>query len=134
MLANNQQPDSDLVIFCEVIRRDPFFLVGRAPRPDWRLADLLHVQVATVSEVPTPVMSSTTCVWQGSIRQVRRIPDRSMPENLAALRAGDIEDDAGLPAFVEQAVEDGVGHIWWLPLPVGLRHIPPLHDAAISGT
>ena len=42
LLANNQQPDSDLVIFCEVVRRDPFFLVGREPRPAWQLADLLH--------------------------------------------------------------------------------------------
>src|SRR6267142_5015512 len=54
LLANNQQPDSDLVIFCEVVRRDPFFLVGREPRPAWQLTDLLHVRLATVSEVPTP--------------------------------------------------------------------------------
>src|SRR4029453_18243656 len=54
LLANNQQPDSDLVIFCEVVRRDPFFLVGRDPKPAWQLTDLLHVRVATVSEVPTP--------------------------------------------------------------------------------
>ena len=29
LLANNQQPDSDLVIFCEVVRRDPV-LPGRS--------------------------------------------------------------------------------------------------------
>jgi NitT/TauT family transport system substrate-binding protein len=33
LLANNQQPDSGLVIFCEVVRRDPFFLVGRGRSP-----------------------------------------------------------------------------------------------------
>ena len=53
LLDNNQQPDSDFVIFCEVVRRDPFFLVGREPKPAWQLTDLLHVRLATVSEAPT---------------------------------------------------------------------------------
>src|SRR5262245_2984645 len=54
LLDYNQQSESDLVIFCEVVRRDPFFLVGREPNPNWQLADLLHVRMATVSEVATP--------------------------------------------------------------------------------
>jgi NitT/TauT family transport system substrate-binding protein len=115
LLAHNQQPNSDLVIFCEVVRRDPFFLVGRAPRPDWQLADLLHVQVATVSEVPTPWLCLQHDLRLAGLdpAQVRRIPDRSMPENLTALRAGDIEVMQAFQPFVEQAVEDGVGHIWY---------------------
>src|SRR5208283_4368753 len=47
-------PGCDLVSFAEVVTRDPFLLVGRAPRPDFRLADLLGLRVATVAEVPTP--------------------------------------------------------------------------------
>src|SRR5215471_12310887 len=85
LLANNQQPDSDLVIFCEVVRRDPFFLVGREPRPTWQLTDLLHGRVATVSEVPTPWLCLQHDLRLAGLdpAQVRRLPDRSMPENLA---------------------------------------------------
>jgi NitT/TauT family transport system substrate-binding protein len=38
------------------VTRDPFLLLGREPRPDFVLRDLLDVRVATVSEVPTPWM------------------------------------------------------------------------------
>ena len=31
LLDHNQNPHSSLVIFCEVVQRDPFFLVGREP-------------------------------------------------------------------------------------------------------
>src|SRR5881296_1283666 len=114
LLANNQQPDSDMVIFCEVVRRDPFFLVGREPRPAWQFADLLHGRVATVSEVPTPWLCLQDDLRLAGLdpTHIRRIPDRSTPENLAALRARDIEVMQAFQPFVEQAVEEGVGHIW----------------------
>jgi NitT/TauT family transport system substrate-binding protein len=122
LLDNNQQSHSDLIIFCEVVRRDPFFLVGRESRPDWRLADLLHMRVATVSEVPTPWLCLQHDLRLAGLdpAHVRRIPDRSMPENLAALRAGDIEVMQAFQPFVEQAVEDGVGHIWYAAAARGL--------------
>jgi NitT/TauT family transport system substrate-binding protein len=110
------------VIFCEVVQRDPFFLVGREPNNAFQLTDLLHTTVATVSEVPTPWL----CL-QHDLRlvgldpaQVRRVPDRSMPENLAALRAGDIDVMQAFQPFVEQAVEDGAGHVWYAAAARGL--------------
>jgi NitT/TauT family transport system substrate-binding protein len=110
------------VIFCEVVRRDPFFLVGREPRPGWQLIDLLRVRVATVSEVPTPWLCLQHDLRLAGLdpAQVRRIPDRSMPENLAALRAGDIEVMQAFQPFVEQAVEAGAGHIWYAAASRGL--------------
>ena len=33
MLTYEQNPSCDLVCFCEVVTRDPFFLIGRAPAP-----------------------------------------------------------------------------------------------------
>ena len=48
------RPDCDLVCIGEAVTRDPFFLVGREPNPDFTLADLFGRRVATVSEVPTP--------------------------------------------------------------------------------
>src|SRR5262249_7780036 len=51
MYTNANDPALDLVCFCEVVTRDPFFLLGRAPRADFKLADLLGRRLATVSEV-----------------------------------------------------------------------------------
>ena len=48
------RPDCDLVCIGEAVTRDPFFLVGREPCPDFAFADLYRRRVATVSEVPTP--------------------------------------------------------------------------------
>ena len=100
LLDHNQQSDSDLVIFCEVVRRDPFFLLGREPKPAWQLADLLDVRLATVSEVPTPWLCLQHDLRLAGLdpAHVRRMPERSMPENLAALRAGRDRRDAGLSA------------------------------------
>src|SRR5258707_8709879 len=52
----DKNPASDLVCFCEGVTRDPFFLVGRETRPNFQVADLASVALATVSEVPTPWM------------------------------------------------------------------------------
>jgi len=43
-----------------------------------------------------------------------------MPDNLAALRAGDTEVMQAFQPFVEQAVEEGVGHIWYAAASRGL--------------
>src|ERR1700757_3765844 len=40
MKANDQQGASSLVCFCEVVARDPFYLVGRGPGGNFQLADL----------------------------------------------------------------------------------------------
>ena len=40
MKARDRQPDSPLRCFCEVVARDPFFLVGRTEQAGFRLADL----------------------------------------------------------------------------------------------
>ena len=54
MHTYEQDPGCDLVCFCEVVTRDPFFLIGGAANPGFSLADLTDKRVATVSEVPTP--------------------------------------------------------------------------------
>ena len=40
MLTHASDPAADSVCFCDVIARDPFFIVGREPRPEFRVADL----------------------------------------------------------------------------------------------
>lgn len=122
LLADNQQANSNLVLFCEVVRRDPFFLIGRTPNPAFQLTDLLHRKVATVSEVPTPWLCLQHDLRLAGLdpAHVTRVPDRSMPDNLAALRAGEIEVMQAFQPFIEQAVEEGIGHIWYAAATRGL--------------
>jgi NitT/TauT family transport system substrate-binding protein len=129
LVDHNQQSDSDLVIFCEVVQRDPFFLVGREPKPAWQLADLLDVRLGTVSEVPTPWLCLQHDLRLGGLdpAHVRRMPERSMPENLAALRAGEIDVMQAFQPFVEQAVETGMGHIWYAAASRGLTAYTSLY-------
>ena len=54
MMLRDSDPGSDLVCFCDVVARDPFFIIGAKPRPDFRFTDLKGLRFATVSEVPTP--------------------------------------------------------------------------------
>src|SRR4029453_11966073 len=114
LLDNNQHAHSSLVIFCEVVQRDPFFLVGRTPNTTFQLKDLLDKRVGTVNEVATPWLCLQHDLHLAGLTpgNIDRIPDRSMPENLAALRAGDIDVMQAFQPFVEQAVEEGVGHVW----------------------
>jgi NitT/TauT family transport system substrate-binding protein len=129
LLANNQQADSGLVIFCEVVRRDPFFLVGRQPNAAFQLTDLLEGRVATVSEVPTPWLCLQHDLRLAGLdpAYVTRLPDRSMPQNLAALRAGDIDVMQAFQPFVEQAVEEHSGHLWYAAAGRGLTAYTSLY-------
>ena len=45
MLTHASDPAADSVCFCDVIARDPFFIVGREPRPAFRVADLMDVSL-----------------------------------------------------------------------------------------
>ena len=74
MLTYDQDPTCDLVCFCEVVTRDPFFLLGREPRPGFQLSELMGLRVATVSEVPTPWL----CL-QEDMRRARTGPRQARP-------------------------------------------------------
>ncbi len=114
MAANNESPDFGLVIFCDVIKRDPFFLVGRDPNPDFQLQDLMDKRLATVSEVPTPWLClqhdlRLTGLDPGAIG---RVTEPTMPENVADLAAGEVDVIQVFQPFVEHALAAG-GHIWY---------------------
>src|SRR5277367_3614055 len=108
-------PGCDLVCFAEVVTRDPFLLVGRMPRPDFQLADLLGLRVATVGEVPTPWLCLQEDLRRAGIAPGRldRIGDRSMAENIAALRAGQVDVVQLFEPFVSALVAEGAGHVWY---------------------
>ena len=54
MMPRDIEPGSDLVCFCDVVARDPFFVIGREAAARFPLRRSQGPRLATVSEVPTP--------------------------------------------------------------------------------
>jgi len=109
MKARDIDPQSPMVCFCEVAGRDPFFLVGKRDPASFRLADLTSLKLGTVSEVPTPWL----CL-QHDLRLAGVDPDkidcvtgRTMAQNLAALRAGELDVVQMFEPYVSMALRDG---------------------------
>jgi NitT/TauT family transport system substrate-binding protein len=99
----------DLLCFCEVVRRDPFYLVGRPPEGAFDLRSLSRLRLGSVSEVPTPWL----CLQQDlrdlglDPERVFRITDRTMAANLAGLGHGDIDVAQVFEPFAEEALSAG---------------------------
>lgn len=110
-----QRADCDLVCFGEAVTRDPFMLVGGAPRPSFALADLTRLQIATVSEVPTPWLCLQHDLRLAGIdpASLDRVADRGMAENMAALRAGTVDVVQLFEPFAEELLGEGTGHLWY---------------------
>ena len=114
MHTYEQDPTCDLVCFCEVVTRDPFFLVGRTKKGDFQLADLQNMRLATVSEVPTPWLCLQEDLRRAGLDPggLDRIAGQSMASNAAALRRGEVDVVQLFQPFVEELIEAGDGHIW----------------------
>jgi NitT/TauT family transport system substrate-binding protein len=108
-------PDCDLVCFCEVVTRDPFFLLGRTQKPDFKLADLIGRRVATVAEVPTPWLCLQEDLRRAGLDPagIERSAKRSMADNCAALRRGEVDVVQVFQPFVEELLGNGDAHIWY---------------------
>jgi NitT/TauT family transport system substrate-binding protein len=115
MQAYQKIAGCDLVSFAEVVTRDPFLLLGREPRPDFVLRDLLDVRVATVSEVPTPWMCLQDDLRRAGITpsELTRIGDRTMADNVAALRRGEVDVVQVFEPFGAALLAEGAGHLWF---------------------
>jgi NitT/TauT family transport system substrate-binding protein len=110
-----QHADSDLVCFGEAVTRDPFLLVGRAPCPGFAMAELMRVRVATVSELPTPWLCLQHDLRLAEFDPARldRVADRSMAENMTALRAGAVDVVQLFQPLAEELIASGIGHLWY---------------------
>jgi NitT/TauT family transport system substrate-binding protein len=122
LLLHDADPTSDVVCFCDVVARDPFFVIGRTPRPDFQPADLTKVRLATVSEVPTPWL----CL-QDDIRRdgadpaaVPRVTGKTMAENAAALREDQVDAVQLFQPYAEDLLSSGTGHLWYAAANRGL--------------
>jgi NitT/TauT family transport system substrate-binding protein len=115
LVDRDRDPNSTLVSFCEVVTRDPFFLVGRTPNPSFSFRDLVGQRVATVSEVPTPWMCLQQDLRDEGVDpdSIDRVTDQTMAANAEALRAGALDVIQVFEPFVEQLVTEGRGHIWY---------------------
>jgi NitT/TauT family transport system substrate-binding protein len=113
MKARDIDLNSPLVCFCEVAARDPFFLVGRGDRPEFRLTDLPRLRLATVSEVPTPWLCLQHDLRQNGIDadRLERVANRTMAENLEALRSGALDVAQMFEPYASMALKSGVGNI-----------------------
>jgi NitT/TauT family transport system substrate-binding protein len=119
MKAHEQDANSPITAFAEIVCRDPFSLVGATPNPGFRLADLLGKRFASTSEVPTPWLCLAGDLHADGIDPARleRLIGRSMPENVAGLAGGEIDVAQLFEPYVEMALRTGA-HVW---LPASAR-------------
>jgi NitT/TauT family transport system substrate-binding protein len=113
MKARDEDERSPLVCLCEVVARDPFFLIGRADGPTWTLAEVPRLRLATVSEVPTPWLCLQHDLRRNGIDPERldRVTTRTMPANLEALRNGELDVAQMFEPYVSMAVQQGIGKV-----------------------
>ena len=114
MMLHDQEPGCELVCFCDVVARDPFFVIGAKPKPDFRFADLKGLRFATVSEVPTPWICLANDLRDAGVdpAALDRVDDRTMAENEAALAAGQLDAIQVFQPYAERLIASGAGHLW----------------------
>jgi NitT/TauT family transport system substrate-binding protein len=122
MLTHAQDQAADSVCFCDVIARDPFFIIGREPRPDFRVRDLAHVRFAAVAEVPTPWLCLQDDLRRAGVdpAALNRISGPSMSDNATALRAGSLDAVQLFQPYAEELIASGAGHVWYAAAERGL--------------
>ncbi len=98
------------VCFCEVVRRDPFYLVGRGGAIPFRLSDLMGARIGSVSEVPTPWLCLQHDLRETGIdpAKLNRVADRTMGHNLDAVLKGDLDIAQVFEPYAEIALAKGL--------------------------
>lgn len=102
-----------VVHFAEVCSRNGFFLLGRAPRPDFTWRDLVGRTVISFAEAPTPWQCMLTVLRRNGIDPERVRIERELPapEAIAAFRAGHGDFLEQSQPAIERLIADGVGHL-----------------------
>lgn len=120
--THDAEPASATVAFCEAIGRDPFFLIGREINASYRPRDLLGKRVGVVSEVPTPWICLQQDLRLAGVdpAQVSLAPARTMAENAALLRQGELDVIQVFQPYAQRLLADGGGHRWYAAASRGL--------------
>jgi len=122
LLTHQEDPSSDIVCFCDVVARDPFFIIGRTPNPGFAMRDLAGLRFASVSEVPTPWLCLQDDVRRAGMdpATLNRVAERSMADNSAALRAGALDAIQVFQPYAEDLLSSGAFHLWYAAADRGL--------------
>jgi NitT/TauT family transport system substrate-binding protein len=114
--ATPDLPDDErITCFCGAVGRDPFFIIGRTPRPGFKVTHLAGVRLATVSEVPTPWLCLQQDLRDANIdpQSVVRMTGGTMAENADALRRDEIDAVQLFQPYAEALLREGAGHLWY---------------------
>ena len=122
MLTHATEKNVDSVCFCDVIARDPFFVIGREARPDFQLPDLAGIRFASVAEVPTPWICLQDDLRRAGIdpASLKRVHGPTMADNAASLRAGTLDAVQLFQPYAEELIASGAGHVWYAAANRGL--------------
>ena len=114
MLERSRNPDSPLRSFCGVVMRDPFVLVGREHRPNFRVADLAGLRLGVTSEVPTPWWCLQHDLRRDGIEleSIDVVNGRTTRENADAVLRGEIDVALLFEPFASE-VEASGGSVWY---------------------
>ena len=115
MLLRSRDPACTLRSFGAVVMRDPFLLVGRAPRPEGgRRADLAGRRLGLVAEGPTPVWCLEDDIRRAGIdpATLDRRRGADMAGQAEAVIAGALDLAQLFEPFACQ-VEDAGGAVWY---------------------
>ena len=115
LLGFDRDPDCGLVLFCEVVGRNPFYIVGGSPRPDFALHHLAGLKLAPVGEVPTPWLCLQDDLRRAGLdpQSLDTVTGRTMADNASALRSGEVDVIQLSEPYVESLLREGAGHIWY---------------------
>jgi NitT/TauT family transport system substrate-binding protein len=108
---------SSLVCFGEVVTRDPFYLVGAGSRESFTLNQLPDRRLGVVFEVPTPWLCLQADLQDLGIEPSAMIAAQSvkigltLPEQVQALKDGDLDVAQLLEPYVSQALAENAGQL-----------------------
>jgi NitT/TauT family transport system substrate-binding protein len=122
LLTHQAEPSSDIVCFCDVVARDPFFVIGREPRPGFSVRDLAGIRFGSVSEVPTPWLCLQDDLRRAGVDPagLNRVAGASMADNVLSLREGRLDAVQLFQPYAEALLASGDGHVWYAAADRGL--------------
>ena len=110
----SRDPNHPLRCFGAVVMKDPFLLLGRGERPEFRIADLATLRLGVTSEVPPPWWCLQDDIRRAGLDPARLnlVLGRTMAENSAALLASEIDVAMVFEPFAAALEEQGA-RVWY---------------------